>query len=177
MRPTRPVAHTVVWPLNPKLNPDKHDPMCPPLSPSGRQLYCCGVSAWSLLGTKPNPNTSQNSQQIPNPISIQSLLMTCTFAWALTSTLHGDHKPGFASALVMSLDRTLNLATVSPHGDPIPKSETPRVWVHEVVQNHSAKNLEHHHVLSKAWLQLPKRIPETSLKGGSYVCLALELKD
>ena len=55
--------------------------------------------------------------------------------------------------------------------------KTPRVWVHEAVQNHSAKNLEHHHVLSKAWLQLPKRIPEASLKGGPYICLDLELKD
>ena len=55
--------------------------------------------------------------------------------------------------------------------------KTPHVWVHEAVQNHSAKSLEHHHVLSKAWLQLPKMIPEASLKGGPYICLTLELKD
>ena len=149
----------------------------PSLSPSGRQLHCCGVSACIPLGTNANPNISQNSQQIPNPISIQSLLMTCTFTWALTSNLHGDHKTGFASALVTSLNRTLNLAKVSPMGTQYKSLKIPRVWAHEAVQNHSAKILEHHHVLSKSWLQLPKRIPEATLKGGLYICLTLELKD
>ena len=68
-RSTRIVAHRVVWPWKPKTNPDQHPPLCPQLSLPGRQMQCCGFSAWSLLGPNPNPTPNQNPQPKPNLIS------------------------------------------------------------------------------------------------------------
>ena len=56
--------------LEPKTNSVLHPPLYTPLSPLGRKLLCCGVSAWSLLGLNPNPNCNLNHypQPSPNPI-------------------------------------------------------------------------------------------------------------
>ena len=39
-RPPRPGTHRRVWPWQPKYDPDRHPPLRPPLSPSGRLLPC-----------------------------------------------------------------------------------------------------------------------------------------
>ena len=43
--------------------------------------------------------------------------------------------------------------------------KTRRAWGPEAVQAHVAWNLEAHHVVSQAWLQLPERIPEAPPSG------------
>ena len=54
---------------------------------------------------------------------------------------------------------------------------TPRTWGSEVVQAHSAWNLEAHHVVSKDWLQLPQMITEASPTRGASTCVALAAKN
>ena len=53
---------------------------------------------------------------------------------------------------------------------------TPHAWSTEAVQVDSACNLEAHHVVSQAWLQLPERIPEASSTRGPITCVALQTK-
>ena len=53
---------------------------------------------------------------------------------------------------------------------------TPHAWSTEAVQVDSACNLEAHHVVSQAWLQLPERIPEASSARGQSTCVALVAK-
>ena len=43
---------------------------------------------------------------------------------------------------------------------------TPRGWGPEAVKDHSERNVEPHHDISQAWLQLPERIPEAYPTGG-----------
>ena len=54
---------------------------------------------------------------------------------------------------------------------------TPHAWSTEAVQVDSACNLEAHHVVSQAWLQLPERIPEASSRRGQSKCLDLAAKN
>ena len=54
---------------------------------------------------------------------------------------------------------------------------TPRAWDGEAVQAASSWNLEAHHVVSQARLQLTKRIPEASSTRGPITCVALADKD
>ena len=53
---------------------------------------------------------------------------------------------------------------------------SPRAWGPDVVQADSAWNLEAHHVVSPARLQLPERIPEASSARGQSTCVALVAK-
>ena len=46
--PPRPREEQHVWPWQPKRDPDRHRPLCPQLSPSGRPLPCCGFGDWNL---------------------------------------------------------------------------------------------------------------------------------
>ena len=136
LRPAQRIDHIIVRPWKPKTNPDQHRPLCPQLRPSGRQLHCCGFSAWSLLG--PNPNHNHNPQPNPNTISNLTLHLTRTIAWALTSALEGDHETGVPSALATTLDQTLTLAkALSPWGSN-QSLTTPDAWGPEAVQEHSA---------------------------------------
>ena len=66
-RPPRPREEQHVWPWQPWRDPDRHRPMCPQLSPSGRPLPCCGFGAWNLLGPNPNPNPTPNRDPPPKP--------------------------------------------------------------------------------------------------------------
>ena len=54
---------------------------------------------------------------------------------------------------------------------------TPHAWGPEAVQAHTAWNMEAHHVISQARLQLSERIPETSPTRGPSMCVALAAKD
>ena len=56
-----------VWPWQPKWNPDRHRPLCPQLSPSGRPLPCCGFGTWNLLKPNPNPKPTPNRDPPPKP--------------------------------------------------------------------------------------------------------------
>ena len=97
LRPNRPVAHRVVWPWNPKTSPDRHPPLCPQLSPSGRQVHCYVFSALNLLGTKSDPisNPHQKPQLKPNLTRTQSLQLLRIVILALTSDLEGDDETSF----------------------------------------------------------------------------------
>ena len=53
---------------------------------------------------------------------------------------------------------------------------TPRAWGPDVVQADSAWNLEAHHVVSPARLQLPQRIQEASSTRGRWTCVAVAVK-
>ena len=119
-RPPRPREEQHVWPWQPKRDPDRHRPLCPQLSPSGRPLPCCGFGAWNLLGPNPNPNPTPN-RTLPRNLSLpRSLILHLSrlLAWALTSALEGDHETGVASALATSLARTLTLAKALPSWGP-----------------------------------------------------------
>ena len=119
-RPPRPREEQHVWPWQPKRDPDRHRPLCPQLSPSGRPLPCCGFGAWNLLGPNRNPNPTPNRDPPPKPkpASISNPAFEPLSAWALTSALEGDHETGVASALATSLDRTLTLAKALPSWGP-----------------------------------------------------------
>ena len=109
-----------MWPWQPKRDPDRHRPLCPQLSPSGRPLPCCGFGAWNLLGPNPNPNPTRTGT-LPRNLSLpHSLILHLTrlLAWALTSALEGDHETGVASALATSLARTLTLTKALPSWGP-----------------------------------------------------------
>ena len=118
-RPPRPRADPRVWPLQPKTDPDRHRPLCPQLSPSGRPLPCCGFCAWRLLGPNPNTNPTPNwdPPPKPKPASIPKPEIDRLLPQALTSALEGDHETAVALALAVSLDPTLTLANAqSPWG-------------------------------------------------------------
>ena len=61
-------------------------------------------------------------------------------------------------------------------GNQLHRLTTPRAWGPDVVQADSAWNLEAHHVVSPARLQLPERIPEASSARGQSTCVALVAK-
>ena len=111
-RPPRPGAYRRVWPWQPKTDPDRHRPLCPQLSHSGRPLLCCGFGAWSLQvpNRKPNPTLIWDPPPKPKSAWIPNPEFEPPSAWALTAALKGDHETGVASALATSLDRTLTLA-------------------------------------------------------------------
>ena len=116
-RPPRPREEQHVWPWQPKRDPDRHRPLCPQLSPSGRPLPCCGFGAWSLL--VPNPNHTPDTDPTPKPMpaSKPNPAFEPPSGMALTSALEGYHKTRVVSALATSPDRTLNLAkALSPRG-------------------------------------------------------------
>ena len=100
LRPPCPGAFRVVWPCQPKTDPDQHPPLGPQVSPSGRQL----PSTWNLLGPIPNPNPKQNPEYNPKPISNPIAPPEPCFAWTLSSALNRDHESAVTSALVSSLD-------------------------------------------------------------------------
>ena len=54
---------------------------------------------------------------------------------------------------------------------------TPRAWDPEAVQADSARNLEAHHVVSQARLQLHERIPEDSSTRGGTTYVDLTAKE
>ena len=54
---------------------------------------------------------------------------------------------------------------------------TPRAWGPEAVHDDLAGDLEDHHVVSQAQLQLPERIPEASSTRGPSTCVALAAED
>ena len=118
-RPPRPREEQHVWPWQPKRDPDRHRPLCPQLSPSGRPLPCCGFGAWSLLGPNPTPNRTPNGT-IHRNLSLSrtlTLQLSRLLAWALISALEGDHETKVTSALATSLVGTLTLAkSLSPWG-------------------------------------------------------------
>ena len=110
---------TTCGPWQPKRDPDRHRPLCPQLSPSGRPLPCCGFGAWTswdltLTLTLPRTGTLPRNLSLPRYLNLQ---LSRLLASALTSAFEGDHETGVALALVTSLDRTLTLAkALSPSG-------------------------------------------------------------
>ena len=109
-----------MWPWQPKRDPDRHRPLCPQLSLSGRPLPCCAFGAWSLLGPNPNLTLRQTGNfhrtlNLPRALILQ---LSRLLVWALTSALEGDHETGVASALATSLARTLTLAKALPSWGP-----------------------------------------------------------
>ena len=78
----------------------------------GETLLFCGVSrdSWALTLNL----TLKITVTLHLTLSVTlTLHLTRTVAWALNSALEGDHETGVASALAMSLDRTLILANPS----------------------------------------------------------------
>ena len=110
-----------MWPWQPKRDPDRHRPLCPQLSPSGRPLHCCGFGAWSLLGPTPNPNPTliRDPPPKPKPASMPNPAIDHLMAWALTSALAGDHEKTVASALAMSPEQTISLPNAQSPWGPI----------------------------------------------------------
>ena len=47
----------------------------------------------------------------------------------------------------------------------------------EVVRDFLAWNMEHHHVIGKAQMELHKRVPEAQLKSGPHMRMALAPKE
>ena len=58
-------ANRSVWTWQPKTDPERHSPLCPQLSPSGRPLPWFVFGAGSLMG--PNPNINRTSNRDPPP--------------------------------------------------------------------------------------------------------------
>ena len=119
------MTHILVWPWNSKTNPDRHPPLCTPLSSSGKQLLSCGVSAWSLLGhilTLTVILTLTLNLHLTLYITL-TLQQAHSCACAVTSVLHGIHDTSVESALSRSLVRTLTVAMALSPCNPIPKSD------------------------------------------------------
>ena len=68
-------------------------------------------------------------------------------------------------ALATSLDRTLTLPKALSSWGPNSKVTASRAWGPEAVQTDSPRNLEAHHVISQARLQLPRGILRPPQKG------------
>ena len=62
-------------------------------------------------------------------------------------------------------------------GTQMQRLTTPRALGPEALQADSAWNLEAHHVVSQARLQLPERIPEDNSTKGRTTCVALAAKE
>ena len=80
-RPPRPREEHNVWPWQPKRDADRHRPLCPQLSPSGRSLPCGGFGAWNLLGPNPNPNPTPNRDPPPKPKPASITNPACGAFW------------------------------------------------------------------------------------------------
>ena len=126
-------------------------------------------TSWDLTLTLTLPRTRTLHRNLSLARSL-ILQLSCLLAWALTSALEEDHETTVASALAVSLDQTLTLAnnlvvTLVTTWTQFQRLKTPRAWGPEAVQAHAAWNMEAHHVVSQAWLQLPERIPEAPPSG------------
>ena len=78
----------------------------------GETLLFCGVSrdSWDLTLNL----TLKITVTLHLTLSVTlTLHLTRTVTWALTLALKGDHETGVASAMAMSLDRTLSLSNPS----------------------------------------------------------------
>ena len=119
-RPPRPREEQHVWPWQPKRDPDRHRPLCPQLSPSGRPLPCCGFGAWNLLGPNPNPNPTPNRDppQKPKPASIPNPAFEPPSGVGPHFSPRGRSRDRSHSALATSLARTLTLAKARPSWGP-----------------------------------------------------------
>ena len=116
-RPPPGGANRSVWAWQPKTDPERHSPLCPHLSPSGRPLPCCGFGAWSLLVPNPNHTPDMDPTPKPMPASKPNPAFEPPSGMALTTALEGYQKTRVFSALATSPDRTLNLAkALSPWG-------------------------------------------------------------
>ena len=108
-----------MWPLQTKPHPDRHRPLCPHLSPWGDHCPVVGSASgasWELTLTLTLPRTVTLHRNLSLPQTL-TLQLSRLLAWALTSPLEGDHETGVATALAMSLDRTVTLAkALSPWG-------------------------------------------------------------
>ena len=62
-------------------------------------------------------------------------------------------------------------------GTQFQRRTTPSTWDPEAVMADSAWNLEVHHVITQARLQLPERIPEAYSTVGGKTCVALAAKE
>ena len=157
-RPPRPWEEQHVWPWQPKRDPDRHRLLCPQLSPSGRPLPCCGFSAWNLLGHNPNPNPTPNRDpppkpkldSIPNPAFEVPSGMGPHFRFRGRSRDRSRFGPGNVPGPISNPS-----ACSVPMGTQFQRLKTPRAWGPEAVQPLAAWNLEAHHVISQAHLQLP----------------------
>ena len=80
----------------------------------GETLLFCGVSrdSWDLTLTLNITLNITVTLHLTLSVTL-TLHLTRTVAWALTSALKGDHETGVASAMAMSLDRTLTLGNPS----------------------------------------------------------------
>ena len=87
--------------------------------PRGDHFLAVGSAtraSWDLTLTLTIPLTGTFHRNLSLPRTL-NLHLSRLVAWALTSALKGDHGTGVASALVTSLERSLNLAkALSPWG-------------------------------------------------------------
>ena len=158
-RSPRTGAYRRVWPRQQKRDPDRHRPLCPQLGPSGRPLPCCGFSAWNLLGTNPNPNPTTNRDpppkpkpaSIPNPALEQPYCMGPHFSTQGRSRDRSRFGPGDVPGPNPNASESSLLMRKKFEG-----LTASRAWGPKAVQADSARNLEAHHVFSKARLQLPR---------------------
>ena len=72
-------------------------------------------TTWDLTLTLPRTGTLARNLSLPRSLILH---LSRLLAWALTSTLEGDHETGVASALATSEDRTLTLAKALPSWGP-----------------------------------------------------------
>ena len=118
--PALPWNHRLLWRLQPKSDPDRHPPLCPPLSPSRRHCPAVGSApgtSWDLTLTLNPPRTGTRHRNLSLPRTL-TLHLSRLHTWALTSAHEGDHETGVASALATSLARTLTLAKALPSWGP-----------------------------------------------------------
>ena len=138
-------AHRRAWPWQPKTDPDRHPPLRPPLSPSGRLLPCCAFGAWSLLGPNPNPIPTRNWEPSPNLRLPRTLTLNLgrRVAGALTLALEGiSRDPSrFGPGDVPGPNPNPSYGCL-PVRTQFQRVTTPRAWGPEAVQAHSAWNPE-----------------------------------
>ena len=91
----------------------------PSTQPFGETTDLLEFGAWIPQGSNPNPNPTQirDSPRKPKPASIPNPAIDRLLTWALISALEGHHENAVASALAVSLERTLTIANAqSPRG-------------------------------------------------------------
>ena len=143
--PALPWNHRLLWRLQPKSDPDRHPPLCPPLSPSRRHCPAVGSApgtSWDLTLTLNPPRTGTRHRNLSLPRTL-TLHLSRLVAWALTAALEGISRDQsrFGPGDVPGPNPNPSYGCL-PVQTQFQRVTTPRAWDPEAVQAHSAWNPE-----------------------------------
>lgn len=179
LRPPGRVAHTFVWPLNPKTEGDQHPPLCPPLGASGTERHGCKATAWRLwdLTLTLTINLTYNPPSTPNSLDLTKSTIDPHAGMCLpfSTAWNSQHCCRFGPGDVPRPNPNPSYVSF-PMGTQFPSVTRARTRGRELVQKYLAWKLEHHHAISKERLQLHERTPEACPQASHYICVALHPK-